>query len=231
MDGIWIVGDVHGCYKELEELLSIIPKNDKICFVGDLIDRGTHSKEIIELVLNKYESVIGNHEVMAILQSKYWGRNGGDMTLKSFGKDKERLISLIKEKMPKFKYYDCFKKPLLITHSFASPYWNYELSQVHFEKEIYHEDNPILWDRPYLKSLEISYPFFNVFGHTALQKVFINDNVAMIDTGCVYGHKLTALHYPSLEIIQVDSQEEKINIPLDMEAHNKKMMLRLAMMF
>jgi serine/threonine protein phosphatase 1 len=237
MNGIWIVGDVHGCYKELEKLLQIIPSNDKICFVGDLIDRGKYSKEVVELVVNKYDWVIGNHEAMAITEARYWSQNGRESTVRSFGKDYDRLIELIKNNLHFYHYYENFKKPLLVTHSYGSLEFQYYLKHGYskcFDKtswQSYSEENPILWGRPFLKTLENEYNFFNIFGHTSLQKAFINDNVAMIDTGCVYGYKLTALHYPSMEIIQIESQEEKTKIFLDMEEFDKIMMMRLAMMF
>ena len=47
---IYLMGDVHGCYKTLIELVNKLPRNVKLCFVGDLIDRGSNSKEVIEFV-------------------------------------------------------------------------------------------------------------------------------------------------------------------------------------
>ncbi len=97
-----VIGDVHGCYKTLLALLEKIPKDQDIVFVGDLIDRGPSSKDVVELVKSKYMSVMGNHEEMMINACEYdpeqslWGnysamrdfiRNGGEETLKSYGID------------------------------------------------------------------------------------------------------------------------------------------------
>ena len=65
MKNIYIIGDVHGCYKTLLALINKLPNkfDSKICFVGDLIDRGSNSKEIIKLIRdNNYDCVLGNHE-------------------------------------------------------------------------------------------------------------------------------------------------------------------------
>ena len=61
-----IIGDVHGCYKTLIALIEKLPKDRNITFVGDLIDRGPGSKDVVEFVRkNNYRCVRGNHEDMA----------------------------------------------------------------------------------------------------------------------------------------------------------------------
>ena len=45
---MYIIGDVHGCYNTLMELIAKLPKDAKLCFVGDLIDRGPNSKDVVE---------------------------------------------------------------------------------------------------------------------------------------------------------------------------------------
>jgi len=48
---IYLIGDVHGCYKTLCALIDRLPRgaDSKICFVGDLIDRGNGSFEVVQL--------------------------------------------------------------------------------------------------------------------------------------------------------------------------------------
>jgi len=59
----YVIGDVHGEYKTLLALLEKIPKDSEIIFVGDLIDRGLQSREVVALVREKgYKVVKGNHE-------------------------------------------------------------------------------------------------------------------------------------------------------------------------
>ena len=70
MEQIYIISDVHGCYKTLLALIEQFPnkQNSKIVFVGNLIDRGINSFEVIKFVKNNnYACVMGSHE-KALLQ-------------------------------------------------------------------------------------------------------------------------------------------------------------------
>ncbi len=97
---IAIIGDIHGMYRDFIILVNKIIKKysiDKIILIGDLIDRGPKSKEVIEFALdlsNSYKLIflLGNHEDMMIdyifEQNRYdrnlWFENGGYSTVKSF---------------------------------------------------------------------------------------------------------------------------------------------------
>jgi serine/threonine protein phosphatase 1 len=63
----WVIGDIHGMVKPLEALIRAIEHHDKdrqLMFVGDYVNRGPHSKEVIELLLTLKEAyfVRGNHD-------------------------------------------------------------------------------------------------------------------------------------------------------------------------
>lgn len=92
-----IIGDVHGHYRSLMQLLEeILPTDaDQIYFLGDLIDRGPHSAQVVEWVMQLgYPCLLGNHEQMLLdaigsgqvvdhsLQS--WLFAGGHSTLESY---------------------------------------------------------------------------------------------------------------------------------------------------
>lgn len=98
----YIISDVHGHYKTLLALIEQLPNDATLIFVGDLIDRGNYSKEVIEYVKeNKYQCVLGNHEDFMIsygtsFTKTYpkstnptflhtWYNNGGTETLMSYG--------------------------------------------------------------------------------------------------------------------------------------------------
>ncbi|MBS6152363.1 MAG: metallophosphoesterase [Campylobacter gracilis] len=73
MQNIYIIGDVHGCYRSLLALIEQLPRkfDSKICFVGDLIDRGPASADVVELVRTRgYDAVMGNHERRFIRNAK-----------------------------------------------------------------------------------------------------------------------------------------------------------------
>ncbi len=123
----WIIGDVHGMFDHLNYLLKFLNthQSEKYIFLGDLIDRGPSSKQVIDRIMNLPEEVIcllGNHEHMMldevymektslVLPRYLWEFNGGDKTINSFGyKD----ITEFREKLPQ-KYHDFFKN-MQITH-------------------------------------------------------------------------------------------------------------------
>jgi serine/threonine protein phosphatase 1 len=91
------IGDVHGCCHALDTVLDAIAPNadDRIVFVGDLVDQGKESKEVLERILRLQHEcdvvlIKGNHEEMmfAALESeaalRYWERCGGVATLNSY---------------------------------------------------------------------------------------------------------------------------------------------------
>ncbi|HET6247116.1 MAG TPA: metallophosphoesterase family protein [Tepidisphaeraceae bacterium] len=93
-----VIGDVHGCLRQLDALLfSIAPTaDDHLVFLGDLIDRGPDSAGVMKTVLrlpvsHRVTVIKGNHEQMMLdareSHDKFsdWLRNGGDATLKSYG--------------------------------------------------------------------------------------------------------------------------------------------------
>ena len=102
---IYIISDVHGCYKTLIALIDQFSnkQNSKIVFVGDLIDKGKNTYDVIEFVKNNnYDCVIGNHDEMMVLYSqyletdrqhedlKYWlFKCGGEATLNSYSSQKK----------------------------------------------------------------------------------------------------------------------------------------------
>lgn len=100
--GCCIIGDVHGEYRELLNLVAQTPRNSQLIFVGDLIDRGAQSAHVVRFIRrHNLACVRGNHEVMMIEygskfiddirhgreveQDNMWLRNGGIETLLSYG--------------------------------------------------------------------------------------------------------------------------------------------------
>ncbi|MGH1396481.1 MAG: metallophosphoesterase family protein [Trichormus sp.] len=92
-----VIGDVHGYYEGLIRLLEAIAPggNDQVYFLGDLIDRGPDSSQVVDLVRqNNYQCLLGNHEQMllnivtgenvpvALMQA--WLHSGGQATIASY---------------------------------------------------------------------------------------------------------------------------------------------------
>ena len=96
------IGDVHGCATELKLLLNKLPLDSEstVVFLGDYVDRGNESKDVIQTVidLSKEYNVValaGNHELMFLdflrepssAKGGLFIYNGGASTLASYGAD------------------------------------------------------------------------------------------------------------------------------------------------
>lgn len=93
----FVIGDVHGCYTKLKKLLTYWnPDSEQLIFVGDLIDRGEHSRDVVRLAMKlkqNYGAAIigGNHEEMLLewldspmQHTSFYYTVGGEETLASF---------------------------------------------------------------------------------------------------------------------------------------------------
>jgi len=170
MENIIIIGDVHGQINTLKALIEQLPKGTKIVFVGDLIDRGINSKEVIQFIIdNNYDCVLGNHEQFMIdsigkitgniAPKDIWFKacNGGEETFASYyfdrkdrrypsGFDTELYLEHIDflKTLPLFKEYK-FKgfDNLVVSHSIIQPFWK----KREVQEFTYTERTSILWNR------------------------------------------------------------------------------------
>ncbi|MGW8315692.1 MAG: metallophosphoesterase family protein [Bacteroidales bacterium] len=100
MKNYWFIGDIHGEWRLLERLLEQVQRfePEHILFVGDYIDRGPHSREVVELIMQmdvEVTCLMGNHEMMMLnavedlgigySPVELWYYNGGEATVQSFG--------------------------------------------------------------------------------------------------------------------------------------------------
>lgn len=227
MKDIAIMTDIHGCYKTLMALVAKLPKDAEIVLLGDLIDRGPDSRHVVYWAMhNKIPCTMGNHEDLAVAYSGHveygfrpkcgqyyehdiWLYNGGDKALDSWGADllpKSQLPENVVAWMASRPAYLKMPGRLLLSHT------GYGL-----DSDINHWF-PTLWGR-YPHDGQFAYEpgsskptddgYFRVFGHTRVKEPIITKTYANIDTGCAYtGYgKLTALLWPSMEIIQQDNIE------------------------
>jgi len=216
---LFAIGDIHGCFDSLRELVEHkikIGKSDKLVFLGDYIDRGNQSRKVIEYIIGLKDkdfditTLIGNHESMlleALLNEDFlpeWIRNGGSATLKSFGiKSIKQLGQSYIDFFKALQYY-CLIDNFLFVHAG----FNDNISNPFEDK--YH----MIWSRreeytnPVLKNKII------IHGHTPVpelicrQEIQDKNRVINIDTGCVYGDiegygRLSAYNPYSGELLSV----------------------------
>ena len=216
---IYIIGDVHGCFNTLLELIKQFPNKEKsqICFVGDVIDRGLFSCDVVELIMqNGYKMVMGNHE-RRLLSNKFeflnnkvpfdrswFFGNGGEATYRSYlGQSvefKQRHVDFL-ESRPVYLEFKEYKtqngEHLVVSHSAVGNMW--ELRNDKYASEEFKRH--LLSGRG--DEMQVS-GIFNVYGHTPVREVKFYKNSADIDTGCVFNEvgfdKLSALEFPSMKI-------------------------------
>jgi serine/threonine protein phosphatase 1 len=86
MGKTYVMTDIHGRLEPLKSLLAQIPEGAKIVFLGDYVDRGSQSREVVALVRSLPNAVClrGNHEDMVCADHRNWLANGGASTLMSY---------------------------------------------------------------------------------------------------------------------------------------------------
>ena len=226
-----VIGDVHGCYYTLKELVDKIKNkypNIKIFCVGDLVDRGNNSFEVIEFVVaEKIQCVIGNHDFMFYsnmrdpysLMAKSWNYNGAETTLASY-KDKlnqmDKHLDLIINSPLFFNLDDCFISHAGISKSLKDKLPENFLSDDAALKEILSSDlfnqNSIIWARGDLLNIGK----LQVVGHTHRKEVFFDkvSNALYIDTTAFGNNKLSAAIVEQntlIEIIDQKSNADDVN--------------------
>ncbi len=199
----YAIGDVHGMYDELLELLRTLPLNDgdELIFLGDYVDRGPSSKNVVDFLdtlKGKYEVTLlkGNHEDMLLNcidkgECGVWHFNGAYATIRSFGG-----IEKIKDYLNFLKSLKTFhiKRNFLFVHAGVKPGVDLK-SQKEWD---------MLWIRDEFIFSKNPLPgYIVVFGHTPFEKPIIMDDKIGIDTGCVYGGKLTAIRLDDMKIFSV----------------------------
>jgi bis(5'-nucleosyl)-tetraphosphatase (symmetrical) len=96
----WAIGDVHGCYRSLRRLLArrSIGRDDRLWFVGDLVNRGPRSLETLRFVADlgdRATVVLGNHDLHCLAVARGVAKQRGKDTLDGLlaARDREELLT------------------------------------------------------------------------------------------------------------------------------------------
>ncbi len=232
-----IIGDVHGCCDELEALLASLgyiwsdgatrgryhrvyhhPQGRKAIFLGDLVDRGPRSMDVVQLVRNMVLAgaalaVPGNHDaklVRALQGRQVSVTHGLQLTLAEVDALPETQREALLRDLIEFldgliSHYVLDDGRLVVAHAGMKASMQGRASARVRDFALYGETTgetdeyglPVRcdWAADYRGKACV------VYGHTpVLQPEWLNHTLN-IDTGCVFGGKLTALRYPELEIV------------------------------
>jgi serine/threonine protein phosphatase 1 len=212
---IFAIGDVHGCASELRMLLNKLPLTEEsvVVFLGDYVDRGPNSKQVIETVLELKEqcqvvALKGNHEALflSFLQdpsSEAAGMfiyNGGSATLHSYAtpEGEYRIPRSHRDFLENLDlYYET--DDFFFVHAGVP---RVPIAQVDREKHAH----DFLWSRgPFLRST-YRWEKLIIHGHTPVKAVDVRANRINVDTACVFDRTLTALELPERRIHSVKRQ-------------------------
>ncbi len=212
-----VIGDIHGCLSSLTSLLhKVIDRVDTLIFLGDYVDRGPQSRQVVEtllqLKLNPTLQVIflkGNHELMfynylAGIDRSMFLRVGGLQTLESYGISPEDEDDLF-DRLP--ADHRAFFDSLVLYHEDQEHIYVHAGLQPgkHLSRQT---AAWCLWVRDRFIRSSANFGKQVIFGHTVFPNPLVEANKIGIDTGAVYGGKLTALLLPEMEFIQVEGEQK-----------------------
>ena len=226
-----IIGDVHGCCDELETLLDELgyavswdgksvtvtpPEGRRAIFVGDLVDRGPRSPDALRIAKHMVEAgtglcVLGNHDDK--LKRHLSGRNvkqthGLAETVEQFAGEPPEFAAEMREWLDGLiSHYVLDGGKLVVAHAGIKEAMQGRASGAIRSFCMYGETTgeidefglPVRsdWAADYKGNAKV------VYGHTPVVEANWVNGTLCIDTGCVFGGKLTALRYPELDLVEV----------------------------
>jgi protein phosphatase len=226
-----IIGDVHGCAHELERLLADLgyavrwdgkavdvtpPADRRAIFVGDLVDRGPRSPDVLRIVRHMVESgtalaVVGNHDDK--LKRHLSGRNvkvthGLAETIGQFAQEPPEFAPDMRRWLDGLvSHYVLDGGSLVVAHAGLKEEMQGRASSAVRSFAMYGETSGEIdeFGLPVRYNWAIDYKGRAkvVYGHTPVPEASWVNGTICIDTGCCFGGKLTALRWPELELVSV----------------------------
>ena len=218
-----VIGDVHGCCSELKELLTQLgyvdgrhPGGRRAIFLGDLVDRGPDTPGVLRLVMGMVAAgsalcVLGNHE--AKLLRALQGRNvkvnhGLAESLAQLGAEpgefRAQVVTFLESLL---SHYVLDGGRLVVSHAGLIERYHGRTSGRVREFCLYGQTTGETDEY----GLPVRYPWAEeyrgqamvLYGHTPVPAAEWLNNTMCLDTGCVFGGKLTALKYPERTVVAV----------------------------
>ena len=214
----FIIGDVHGCYDELQELLDLaaLTSDDQIISIGDMVDRGLKSAESLNFfrTTSNAMSIQGNHERKHVRSFRGQTEAAASqvITRAQIGEDEYPDAITYMDNLPRY-----LELPdATLVHGFWEP-------DVPLDQQRETVIVGTMSGEEYLKSKGI-WPWYEYYdgdqplivGHRdysdeQMRPFIFEDRVYTIDTRCVYGGWLTGLLLPDFKLISVPSRGDHWN--------------------
>ncbi|MGV9346676.1 polynucleotide kinase-phosphatase [Streptomyces spiralis] len=221
-----IVGDIHGCASELEALLAKLGYVDGVhaegrtaVFVGDLVDRGPDSPGVLRRVMSMVKSgnalcVPGNHENKYgrhLKGRKVQHTHGLAETIEQMEGESEEFRQEVREFIEGLvSHYVLDGGGLVVCHAGLPEKYHGRTSGRVRSHALYGETTGETDEF----GLPVRYPWAEdyrgraavVYGHTPVPEATWLNNTICLDTGAVFGGKLTALRWPERELVDVPAE-------------------------
>ncbi|HEV3361909.1 MAG TPA: polynucleotide kinase-phosphatase [Pseudonocardiaceae bacterium] len=224
-----VIGDIHGCRAELESLLTELgyrishdpvgarhPEGRRAVFVGDLVDRGPDTPGVLRLVMGMVAAgtalcVSGNHEAKLLRALR--GRDvrvthGLAESLAQLGEESEEFRAEVERFIDGLiSHYVLDGGRLVVCHAGLIEAYQGRASRRVRDFALYGQSTGETDEF----GLPIRYPWANeyrgkamvLYGHTPVPAPEWVNNTLCLDTGCVFGGRLTALRYPERALVSV----------------------------
>ncbi|HLP52924.1 MAG TPA: polynucleotide kinase-phosphatase [Chitinophagales bacterium] len=233
-----IIGDIHGCYEELCLLLDQLgysvektdtgygvqvtpPVGRTAVFLGDLVDRGPDSPSVLRLVMSMVKAgnawcVPGNHDAKLLkylLGKNVQLKHGLEKTVEQIKNEPADFIEDLKNFLDKLVSHYVFDGGrLVVAHAGLKEEMQGRGSGAVRSFCMYGETTgetdefglPVRYNW----ALEYKGKAMVVYGHTPVPEPDWLNRTIDIDTGCVFGGKLTALRYPERELVDVPALQQ-----------------------
>ena len=228
-----IIGDVHGCFVELTELLGRLgyqvipdgtgahhPDGRRALFVGDLVDRGPATPSVLRLAMAMVEAgdavcIPGNHEAKLLRALR--GRNvtvshGLAESLAQIAAEPPEFSKQVEEFIDGLVSHLVLDDgKLVVAHAGLRAEMHGRASGAVRSFALYGDTTGETDEF----GLPVRYPWAEdyrgdamvVYGHTPVPEASWLNRTICVDTGCVFGGKLTALRYPERELVSVDAHQ------------------------
>jgi serine/threonine protein phosphatase 1 len=201
------IGDIHGCYQEMLQLLAEVEISDADCLIslGDIVDRGVDSLRVYDFLRNRPNTIVlmGNHERKHLRQALSYSQ---EIVKLQFGDRYDEFLKwtnalpyyhetetaiFVHAALENGVSIDRQKEEVLCGCTAGEKYLSQQYDNKYWS-ELYTGDKPV------------------VFGHHVVgdEPLIIDRKVYGIDTGACHGGRLTALVIPGFEIVQIQSSKD-----------------------
>lgn len=228
---LYAVGDIHGRKTEVEILLAHLEnseklsKDDIVLFIGDYVDRGQESRDVVDLLIRfkaRHQQTIflrGNHEDMLLgflglggHEGNVYLVNGGALTLTSYGIDQQgsapELREALQQRMPP-EHMAFFQNlegyviagDYVFAHAGLNPLRDLRMQ---IAADLFWIREDFIHNNHYFRRTI-------VFGHTPYEEVLFHLPYKIgIDTGLVYGNALTCIEVKEKRVLQVKAGDKAV---------------------